>query len=412
MFKWLLNLTTFPFLFDAPDDAGGGDDLGILGDIDPEDDKTDDKSDDDKTDDDPEEDQPDDDTEEETEEDPEAEEDDEEEDDSEEDDPEEENRVTYASDLKKAYPDIFKKFPDVKAALYRDQEYSELFGSPKDAQNIVAKGNLLDQIEKDLVIDGNPKELLNAVKKDSPESFKKIAFALLPYLAEADKEAYLEVAALPIKQLLRSMASKYDPKSNEYKAAQYVHQFFFENLKFDEKVAVEKGTETKKSEKELEYEKRIAAIDQRDQDQFFTATNTSYVSRLNKEFREVLDKDDRLSDWMKAKVVESGLAEIKTQLNNDPRFKRQMESLWSQAKASGYSNDLKSRIISTALARAKSLVPKVRAKLIAALGKKAKKEAKDDKKANVTTFVKRESSKSANKPKTQVSDIDILRGNG
>jgi hypothetical protein len=332
--------------------------------------------------------------------------------DADKDDPE--DRITHASDLKKAYPDIFKKFPDVKAALYRDQAYSEILGSPKEAEALVAKGNLLDQIEKDLVIDGNPKELLSAVKKDSAESYKKIAYAILPYLQENDKEIYLEVAALPIKQLLRSMAGKYGKETNEYKAALYVHQYFFDNLDLGGKTPVEEGVGTKKTAKEEEYEKKIAAIDQRDYDNFANGTNQSYITRVSKEFRATIENDDRLTEWMKSKLVENGLAEIKAQLDKDPRFGRQMKSLWSQAKSSGYSNDLKSRIVSTALARAKSLVPTVRAKLLAeALGKKKKPEEKNSgDKPNVRKFERARETvrRPNNEPKKALTDIDILRG--
>lgn len=332
-----------------------------------------------------------------------------------EDDDEETERITHASDLKKAFPDIFKKFPDVKAALYRDQQYSELFGSPKEAEVTVSKSNLLDRIEKDLLVDGNPEELLNSVKKDSEASFKKIAFSLLPYLAKADKETYLEVAALPIKQLLRNMVGKFDPKSNEYKAAQYVHKYFFDSLDFNSKIKAEESNVETKSAKEKEYETKISEIDQRDFNNFADSTANSYVSRITKEFRSGIESDDRLTDFMKNVLVEKGLAAIKTQLDNDPRFKRQMSSLWNSAKASSYSNDLKSRIVSTALARAKSLVPTVRAKLLAeALGKKKKDDKKDDK-TNVRRFEKTDNNKRTERrpeQKKPLTDMDILRGNG
>lgn len=415
--SWFRFITETPVLCDTPDDLGGGDDLDILEDLntDDKDDKDDkeDKSDDEEESDEEakDEDEEEVDEEETTDEEEETTEDEDEEDENEED---ADARITHASDLKKAFPDIFKKFPDVKAALFRDQEYSNLFASPKDAESYVAKGKLLDQIESDLIVDGNPKELLNAVKKDSPESFRKIAFTILPYLAEADKEAYLEVAALPIKQLIRSMVARFPKDSNEHKAALYVHRYYFDNTDVAAKVKVEEGVSTTKSEKELEYEKKIQAIDTREQNSFFESTNTSYVTRLTREFKTAIDGDDRLSDWMKGRIIESGLADIKNQLNNDPRFKRSMEALWSQAKSSGYSNDLKSRIVSTALARAKSLVPKVRAKLIAeALGKKVKaKEDKTDKDNKVRTFKKKDTTNKRPEAKKQVSDLDILRGIG
>lgn len=408
MFKWFVRFNC-PYLIDAPDDGSGGGDLDVLEDIKDENDKEDKEDDKENKEIIGE-------VEEENEVDSEDEESDEKSEESDEDeedeDTEELDRITHASDLKKAYPDIFKKFPDVKAALYRDQQYAELLGSPKEAETLVKKGNLLDIIEKQLIVDGDAKDLLASVKKDSAESFTKIAYSFLPLLAEMDKETYIEVAAYPIKQLCRSMIRKFDKATNEYKAALYVHKYFFDNLDVDSKIKLEEGVKSNKSPREIEYENKLKEIDQRDGNAFFSSTNESYVAKLNREFRIELDKNENLSDWLKGTIVEKGLQEIKSQLDNDPRFKRQMESLWAQAKTSGYSNDLKSRIVSTALARAKSLLPKVRAKLIAeALGKKQKVQKKDDKKGNVTNF-ERKPHKPTNQPAKSLTDIDLLRGKG
>lgn len=413
MFKWLVNFYT-PYLLEAPDTSSGGTDLDAL-EAPPDDKETTDDTDTTESDTDDEEDtepESEDETEDEDEEDKDAEEDE-----KESDDEDENARLTHASDLKKSYPDIFKKFPDVKAALYRDQEYSELFGTPKDAEVAVNKANLLDRIEKDLLVDGNPVELLNSIKKDSKESFEKIAYKILPYLAENDRETYLEVAAVPIKQLLRSMISKYGADTNEHKAALYVHQYFFDNLDVTAKTKAETDQTTKKSDKEREYETKLKEIDDRDLSTFSQGVDTSYLARMNKVFREGLEKDDRLSDWMKSKIVENGLLNIANQLKQDPRFNRTMRSLWQQAKSSQYSNDLKSRLVSTALARAKSLIPKERAKLVAeALGKKVKKDSdnKDSEKSpNVHRFEKKATSVSKPITKSRIlSDKDILMGKG
>src|SRR6266705_484539 len=64
--------------------------------------------------------------------------------------------VTRASDIKKAYPDFFKKFPDVRAAIYRDIQFSQYFASPQDAQVAAERADVLGRIEQDIINDGNP----------------------------------------------------------------------------------------------------------------------------------------------------------------------------------------------------------------------------------------------------------------
>lgn len=403
-------------LYDTPGDSGLGDFVDDEADVD--DNKEGKEDDDEKVV--PDEQKPQD--KDEDEEDEDEEEDDEEEKDNEEEESEEEVDETdtiHVGDIKKVYPDFFKKFPEVKAALFRDQEYSQFFGSPKDASVAVERANALGEIEKELLVGGDPTHLLSTVKKENPESYTKVIFSILPYLQENDKDTYMEVAAVPIKQLLRSIFRKEGKDSNLGKAAQYVHQYFFDNLNFDDKVKAEDKLESKKSSKEVEYEERLKKINERETNNFSSAVNSSYVTRMTKEFRTGIENDDRLSEWAKTKLIEDGLVSIRKELEADPRYQRQLNTLWAQAKAAGYSNDFKSKIVFAALARAKSLVPAVRSKLIAeATGKSKKNKIKDkgeksDK--NVTQFSKDRSTTKERSTKEQgskktLTDLDILRG--
>lgn len=410
-------------LHDAADDLGGGlDDLDILeeGNKDEDKDTKDEDKDEDKEDDDEkvdEDEDEDEDKEESEDEDEDKPKDEDDKDDEEDEDDTEENRITHVSDLKKAYPDIFKKFPDVKAALYRDQAYSEFFANPKEAEAASIDSSALRNIEHDLLENGDPTKLLGEIKKGNQESFNKVALAVLPYLQSADKELYLKVASVPIKQLLRAMIRKFpDAKSNEHKSAHYVHRFFFDDIDIDGKADGEVDSKEDKPKAQKEYEERLEKLNTRDMNNFVSAVDTSYIAKMTKEFRSGIDNDERLSEWAKTKLIEDGLINIRKQLDADPRWQRTMKSLIAQAKTSEYSNDFKSRIVSTALARAKSLIPTVRAKLLAeAVGKgKSKPKDKDDKgDKKVVNFTKKDKEKdNRTQSKKPLTDLDILQGRG
>lgn len=404
---------------DKDDDEDGKDDDKDTDDDDKDEDKDDDK---DKKDDNDGDDK---DDEDEEDKDKEDKEDDKEEDDDEVD--ENTDRITHASDLRKAYPDIFKKFPDVKAALYRDQRYTELFGTPDDAESAVKKAGILDQVEQDIYGDGDPTRLLDGVKKGAPESYKKLAYKLLPYLQKNDKELYLEVASLPIKQLLRhAYRAGKGKETNLGKAAIYIHEHFFENQDIEGKVSAEGALEEKaESEESKRLKERLTAIEQRDYEAFSTSVATSYTSKMKNTILAGLDKDDRLTDWMKEKVVEDTLREIKEQLSKDAPYVKRLDSLWKQAKASEFNSDFKSRIINTALARAKSLVPTVRAKLVSKAlnkqkGKTDDKDKKDDRQQSRDSRNRdskdrdnkdrdRNRDRNSNNNRKPQTDLDILR---
>jgi len=76
---------------------------------------------------------------------------------------------------------------------------------------------------------------------------------------------------------------------------------------------------------------------------------------------------------MRAQLAEEVSKRIMQQLGNDASHRSVMQARWKRAKNNGYSDDEKGKIISTFLARAKSLIPVVSDKVRSlAAGKQAK----------------------------------------
>lgn len=347
-------------------------------------------------------------------------EDDEKDDKEKEDDEDEEDKddvkLSTITDIKKEYPDFFKKFPDIRASLFREEKYNSLFSNPEDAEEAVDKAAVLDKINIDLIDKGDPTELLKTLSGQNKESFEKVAFSILPWLEKNNKDLFYAVAAVPIKQLCRAAWREGKGKeTNLGKAAAYIHDYFFGHQDIDKSIKGEgKIQDDEKSDKEKEYERKLKEIDDRDTKNFTSSIDTSYVKRMTDHIRERLDRDERLNEYMKTNLVNDILLEIRDTLLKDKKYTGTLSNLYKNAKANSYSSDFKSRIISTALARAKSLAPDIRKRLVAkALGRKEKKEKKDD-----DTKVTRKSSNSSNKdnkrqvrndePKKPLTDIDIL----
>jgi hypothetical protein len=336
---------------------------------------------------------------------------------------EDKDRVTYAKDIKAKYPDFFKEFPDIKAALYRDQRFSEIFGSVKDAESTVAKASALEKIEDDLLNNGDSSELLDTIKKNSPESYDKVLTSILTHTREKDKETYLKIAAVPIKQVLRAAfrTGGKDDKGNYKdlaKAALLLHKYYFDDYELNEPVEFEGGEKKEgKTKAQIEYERKLTEINTREFNSFQSSIDNSYVSKMTNHIREGLDKDDRLTEYTKSKIVDDILVEIKNTLNNDDRYKAQMTSLWRKAASNNYANDSKSSIINAALARAKSLVAEVRKKVVSeALKSKSSKEDKDKNKDKNTERNRndnrreiRKESRRESESKKPKSDLEILR---
>lgn len=398
---------------DKDDDKDDKDDKS-----DDKDDKSDDDGDDDKDKDDETEDDDDEDKDDKDEDEDKDDKDDEEED-------KDEDQLTSVKDIKKDYPDFFKKHPEVKAAIFRDQRFSEIVGTPEDAETAVERSNTLAAVEQDLFIDSNPGKLLDSLKKNNPENYQKTVFNVLSHLQEHDKDMYYELSALPIKLLLRNAWREgQGDKSNLGKAAAWIHDFMFgKGSKFEDKVTAEEKKQDTKSDREKEYEKKLKDIDDREHNNFKGAVDQSYVSKMDRYLRETLDKDERLTEFTRKHIVNETLTEIRQQLDQDTRHTTTMSSLWRNAKAAGFNSDFKSKIINAALTRAKSLAPSIRARLTnEALGKvKKNKDKNDDKREERRSDSRREErreeprresrreSRPSRENKKPLTDMDILR---
>lgn len=341
----------------------------------------------------------------------------EEEEDEESDEDKEQDRLLSSwTDIKKQYPDFAKKFPDVKAALFRDQQYSSLFATPKEAEDVIGKADTLDKLGEDLIGQGDPTALLDTIGKQSPENLKKVALGILPYFQEKDKTFYYELAAVPIKQLLRSAFKSGGKDTDLGRAALHLHKYFFNDLDIDKTVKGEVKESKEVDPKVKALEDRLKQIDQREEKTFLDSIDTSYETRMTKSIREGLDKDERLTEWAKTQITSEVMKEIHKLLSSDKNHTNQMTSLFKQAKTAGFTNDFKTRLINTVLVRAKALVPNVRAKMVSqALNLKKKKDdtTKEDNKKHtpVTQFKKRDktNTSSRNAPPKFRTDIDVLR---
>jgi len=59
------------------------------------------------------------------------------------------------------YPNLFKDLPYLEKAYYREQKYTELLPTIKDAEEAVAKAQTWDKLESDLT-EGNLKDILGS----------------------------------------------------------------------------------------------------------------------------------------------------------------------------------------------------------------------------------------------------------
>jgi hypothetical protein len=443
-----MNKFLFPLFFAADGDVApihaaddGSDDLKFLksddnaddkdDDSDDKEDESDDKDKDDDKDEDKEDDKDDDDGEDkEDDKSDEDEEDEDEKEDSDDDSDEDEeskegdddgkvNLVTI-KDIKKDFPDFFKKHPEMRSVIFRERQFSEIFADPKQAQESVAKADLFDNIEADL-IGGEIKPLLESIKNVKSAKFDNLVKNFLPALRAIDETAYTKLLAVPLKRALRGAKAHALKNGNKNlaNAVDHVNQFYFEDETLDTKAEYE-DEGAKKTPEQEKYEKKLAELSERDRGTFKNSVDTDWLGEVQTIFMDGLDPDKLLSDWTKTKMLEDCLKEVNKQLSNDPRHMRNMEHLWKNAAAAGYNSESKSRIVTAALARAKQIIPEVRRKLRSeALNERRRRVDKKDNNnkprkieaSGETHKEKRNLDKGRKDPRStsQMSELDVLR---
>lgn len=282
-------------------------------------------------------------------------------------------------EILKKYPNIFKEFPYLEKAYYREQKFSEVFPSIDDAKHASERAKTLDTFESKL-LSGDASEVLAAVRDTDKHAFAKIVDDYLPQLMRVDQSAFYHVISNVFKDAIVTMVN--EGRRNEddelIKTAEKLNEFIFRTKEFvpKSKLADEKQNEEQNklsAEREAfireQYETHKGDLDGR-------ISNTLKVTLL-----DYIDPKDVMTPYVKTKAVEDALAEVNTQIRSDSRFMATFDKLWENSFNNKFSKDSLDKIRSAYLSKAKTLLPgiiqKTRKNALMGLGKNQQREEKD-----------------------------------
>ena len=332
------------------------------------DDETEDGDDTDKSDDESPDDESEDDTSDETDEDKEESEDDEET--PEEDDVEVTDEVTknLYQKLKTENPELFKKHPELRAVIFREQQYTELFPSVDEAKDVKEKYDAFSELEA-TILAGEPDTLLASIQGTDKEAFENFAHNLLPAILKQSKDVYSSMLEVPLKRAIQQayVNARNTGNENLMNSALYVDQFFFgaDGISKDPDSA-KRGS--KKEEKKSPEVERLEAERNEHAERIKGEFNSSVIEtiqfKLRKEIGLNLDKYE-FDTYKKKNVTRDIENEVNNILAADKRYQASIRSLYNQASTAKFSSDWKTRISSAYLARARAVLPLAKKKVIA-----------------------------------------------
>lgn len=284
------------------------------------------------------------------------------------------------AEILKKYPTIFKDFPYLERAYYREQAYTEIVPTIDDAKVAVEKARTLDAFEENLMT-GDTERVLRAIKDTDANAFNKVADNYLETLAKVDEKAYYHVLGNVISHTINSMVKESKNSKNEAleAAAQILNQFAFgtSEPRQASKLSVDKpeNSERDEIEKERESLRRERFIEIRDE------LSTKINNLLKSTIDSHIDPKGSMTDYVKKNATREVVEELQTSIHGDKRFKLILDKLWQNAARNNFKKEHVDKIRSAYLSKAKTLLPtvikKARNEALKGMGKRVSDDPKE-----------------------------------
>lgn len=257
------------------------------------------------------------------------------------------------------YPNLYKDFPHLERAYYREQKYSELLPTIEDAQQAVEKATLLDNYEKE-IYGGSTETLLATVRDNDKEAYAKLVDNYLPTLYKVDQNSYYHTIGNVIKHTIISMVRDGKEKDDEElsTAAAVLNQYIFGTTKFTHPQNLSKeevNNETK------EKEDKVAQREREFVERQFNSAKDDLGTRVDNILKASVDKaidpNESMTDFVKKVASREVLEGLEDLISRDTRFRTIYDRLWERAFENDFDKESMDRIKSAYLSKAKTLLP-------------------------------------------------------
>lgn len=276
----------------------------------------------------------------------------------------------------KKYPTLFKDFPYLEKAYYREQQFTEVFPNLDDAKAAAADSATLRNFEEDIVNNGNTANVLKLIKEHNPEKYAEVVDNYLDVLGDIDKEAQHHVIGNLIKHTIIGMVRESRSSGDEslQDAAAILNKYIFGTTKFKMPEKMAKGESPKKEENTVS-EREQAFIKQQ-----FDNTVSDLNTKVNNSLKNIvelnIDPKKTMSEWVRKNAVREALDKIQDLTGRDKRFKVNIDNLWLRAAKANFSKESVDLIRRAHLAKAKSIMKPVvnsaRNEALKGMGKRVK----------------------------------------
>lgn len=321
-------------------------------------------------------------------------------------------------EILKVYPDLFKKFPYLETAYYRDQQYTEILPTIDDAKQAAESHRVLQAYTEDMVEKGNVSNVLKMIKDSNPETFASVADNYLEHLRQVDQSAYNHVQSNLVKNIIIGMVedAKAEGSDDLKTAALLLNKWAFGSPKFTPPSKMAKEVKAEDKTKEKEISEKEAAFNKRITDEAMKNVNTRINNSIRGAIENNIDRKGEMSDYVKKNAVRDASEKMTDLIGRDQRFQVIVNKLWEKAFKSNYSDESLAEIRRAFLSKAKSLLEPVlkssRKEALKGMGKRVKEDVEEDTDKPETTRRERTRESSERRPSSDKNraTLDSVRG--
>ena len=285
------------------------------------------------------------------------------------------SRPTFKT-INEKFPTLFKVFPDLKEMYFREAEYTKIFPSVEEAKEVHERQQDYVWMEES-ILSGDPArlgEFMDSVEQGKKGALESMAQNFLPALLNTSRDTYYNVTTPFIQEFLRSIYSDGLKSSNDNlkNSALHMAKSVFGDTKFvtsETPIKMGKTPSKEESQERSKFEQEKKDYQQTRYRDFKGGVDEKAKSNLQSIIKRGLDPESALTPYMSRIIIEDVFNSINDLMEKDTRYMSAINSLWKKADRAGFVGEWESRILSTYLERAKSLLPSVRSKAMSeALG--------------------------------------------
>lgn len=263
--------------------------------------------------------------------------------------------VPRKKEILAAFPELFKKFPGIESAIYRDRQFSEVFPTPKDAIEASEKAQAYENISEQLMT-GSAHSIFAGVKDEDPEAFNRVVDNLLPDLYKTDQTAYFHVTGSIVSDCIGKMIKYAKAQDNEAvgMAAQVLNQFVFGTNEY---------VPAQKLAKNLQQDDSVAKEREQFARERFDTISGEFVQKTENLIRsgivKAIDPKQQMTDYVRDIAVDKAFKEAEKLVSEDKAFTKVIQSMWRRAITNNYDRSAMDKIKSTYLSRVSQILPAV-----------------------------------------------------